>query len=845
MSTRRKAMRTGIVTRTVTLLAVSLIAVSIAPDTQTAAGKPPAQTIKPLPYTNEELLTPKVRDTYTGHSLREIRFPIGGVGSGNIAMNGKGALVDWEVGDRPNAQTRPDFTFIGMRIKIPGQAKPKFRILEGRITEHLMGNGPAMYSDGGYGMGVRYKFAAGLPRYKNARFIGRFPFAKVMLTDPGFPVAAEVEGWSPFIPANSDDSSLPVAVVNIRMTNTSDKKIAAKLAFSQQSLVGKKTRIETRDGLTRAITGEGQMTCTVGAKAFGSTPCWHGAAWHGQGGFNYFTKDFVIEGKLPPSKDGNGGISTFAIAFDLKPGETKTVPYIITWYLPNRHGTQYHYAKRFKDAVAVSDYFLKHHKRLLKQTRAFQKCLFDTNVPGVVTEAVSSQLAVLRSQTVFRMPGGAVWGWEGCGQKGGCCGGTCLHVWHYAQSIAYLFPDIEQRTREWDYNHRMTPDGHMAFRLNANSKPRPTKRVYNAAADGQFGTIMRVYREWHICGDNAWLKKIWPDVRKSLEYAWKAWDPDRDGMMTEPQHNTLDLNLNSWNTFTGSMYQAALLAGEKMARAAGDDEAAKTYRKLFDSARRLTAKHLFNGEYYFQRTSKTGRQYNNGCISEQLIGQWWASMMGLGYIYDRKNIRTALGSLFRYNFLESCADHFNTSCVFQLNDDAGVLICTWPKGGRPREDLYYADTFMVGYEDQVAANLIYEGYVLEGLAVTKAIRDRHNGYKRNPYSQPQCGNYYARSLANYSQLLAITGFRYSAVDKAMWLSPKVHRDHLKMFFSTGKAWGTIEFRAKPDRSYTVDINPAYGSFKLDKLYIDNRQYNAGGKTISPASGLRFATKASE
>ena len=820
-----------------------VIAASVLAAAPRATAGPQMKTVKPLPYAKEQLLNPNVRDTYSGRALREIRFPIGGVGCGAVTMNGKGALVDWEVGDRPNAQTRPDFTFIGLRVEEPGQTKPKFRILEGRITERLMGDGPAFFSDGGYGMGVRYRIAAGLPRYRNAKFVGRFPLARVILTDPSFPVSAEVEGWSPFIPAASDDSSLPAAIVNVKVTNTSRTKISAKLAFSQQSLVGGKTRIETKDALTRVVTGDGKMTYAIPAKAFGSTLCWHAAHWHGQGGFNYFVKDFVIKGKLPPSTDRQGGVSTFAVAFDLKPGETKTIPYIITWYLPNRQGTQYHYAARFKDAVAVSDYFLKHHRRLEKLTRSFQRSLFDTNIPGVITEAVSSQLAVMRSQTMFRMPCGGLWGWEGCGQKKGCCTGTCLHVWHYAQSIAWLFPDIERKTREWDYSHRMTPNGHMAYRLGPTARPRPTKPPSLAAADGQFGTIMRVYREWRIHGENAWLKKIWPDVKKSLEYAWKAWDPDRDGMMTEPQHNTLDLNLNSWNTFTGSMYQAALLAGEKMAKTVGDEKAAREYRRVFESARKLTDKHLFNGEYYFQRTSNTGRPYNNGCISEQLIGQWWSSMMGLGYVYDCGNIRTALGSLFRYNFLESCADHFNTSCVFQLNDDAGLLICTWPKGGRPREDLYYADTFMVGYEDQVAANLIYEGYVLEGLAATKAVRDRHDGYKRNPYSQPQAGNYYARSLANYSQLLAITGFRYSAVDKAIWLAPKVRRDNLKMFFSTGRAWGSIEFRAGADGSCKVKISPAYGSFKLDRLYIDNRPHDVGGKTISPQSHLTFTAPA--
>ncbi len=836
----------------VVVLALVVVRASVA----SAQQRP--EPVEELPYPGEALLTPKVRDTYSGDDLKEIRFPIGGVGSGCISMNGKGALVDWEVADRPNAQSRPDFTFIGLRVGQKGQGQRRFRVLEGPVTENLMGNGPAHFSAGGYGMGVRYAIAAGLPRFPEAEFVGRFPFAKVSLADPAFPVTAQLEGWSPFIPGNSDESSLPVAALRITLTNKSKDRLEAQLSFSQQNLAGKTTKIEITDDQTRVITGDdprqGQMTYTVPAKAYGSTLRWHTAQWHGAGGLNYYVKDFVEQGKLPPSADGHGGVSAFAIDFNLAPGETKTIPYVITWCFPNRQGTQNYYATRHKDAVAVADYFFANHRRLLEQTRAFQKAFFDTNVPGVVTEAVSSQLAVLRSQTMFRMPDGALWGWEGCGQNSGCCAGTCLHVWHYAQSIAWLFPDIERLTREWDYNHRMTPDGHLAFRVNPDAKPRPTKPPGGAAADGQFGTIMRVYREWQISGDNAWLEKMWPDVKKSLEYAWIAWDVDDivftkrpikggepDGMMTRPQHNTLDLSLNSWNTFTGSMYQAALLAGEKMARHVGDDRAAGEYRRLFESARLLTDKHLFNGDYYYQQKSETGRQYNDGCISEQLVGQWWASMMGLGSIYDPGNVKTAIRSLYRYNFLPSCRDHINTSCVFQLNDDAGLLICTWPKGGRPREDLFYADTFMVGYEDQVAANLIYQGYVPQGLAVTKAVRDRHNGRNRNPYSQLQAGNYYARSLANYSQLLAITGYRYSAVDKTLWLSPKISRDNLRMFFSTGTAWGTIVFRESRDGSCTVDIKPSYGVLELSKLCIDSRTHDLGKRRISKESPLAITT----
>jgi len=981
------------------------------------------ETIKPLPYTAEELLSPQVRDTYSGDYLREIRFPLGGVGAGNISINGKGALSDWEVRNQPAAGFRPDFTFIGLRVAdAEGKGGPgaRFRVLEGWVDEDLMGKGTTHFDGGGYGMGVRYSLAAGLPRYKKSTFTGRFPFAQVALEDEAFPVTAVLEGWSPFIPGNTDDSSLPLAVLDITLHNRSDKALNAQVSFSANNFFGKSNVLSRDNEQCRMVfenTEKNEQMCfaVVGGEPTGAIASWPRSSWMGNGGYMQYINRFIRDGVLRQQLGdkplaGSGGTSTLAVGCELQPGERRSLRYVISWYFPRRpeSGGQNWYTTKFKDARDVADYFLANAERLASRTRRFQAAMFDNNLPGIITESLSSQLAVLRSCTMFRMPCGAYWGWEGTGADRGCCPGTCLHVWHYAQSMAYLFPDLERKTREWDYGHRMTPDGHMAFRAWPDAPERPEKPYDGAAADGQFGTILRVYREWQVTGDTMWLKKMWPDVKKSLEYASVAWDVDGanpfgtaqstppapgdvvfddfesadwrdwtaegeafqngsceigkhqhpqpvggyggtriadstgpagkwdepqgrliskpfainkpyiafligggsaarqvglrllvgsdavrtaagkdsegmlpgswdvqelvgqtarldifdqssgswghimvdqivftdrqpqgasgpDGMMTLPQHNTLDLDLVGWNTFCGSMYQAALLAGGKMAVAAGDDEAAREYRRLFESARTLTDRHLFNGEYYQQQESVTARrQYKSGCISEQLIGQWWSSMTGLGYVYDRDHIRTSLASLFKYNFLESCREHLNASCVFNLNDDAGLLICTWPRGNRPDNDLLYADTFMVGYEDQVAANLIYEGFPLEGLAVMKAVRDRHNGRNRNPYSQLQAGNYYARSLANYSLLLAATGFRYSAVERCLWIDPKIRKDDLKTFFATVGAWGTLTLKKSPS-GHRLTIDVAHGELPLKEVVVFGTQAKTVDVTVKPGA----------
>jgi hypothetical protein len=214
-------------------------------------------------------------------------------------------------------------------------------------------------------------------------------------------------------------------------------------------------------------------------------------------------------------------------------------------------------------------------------------------------------------------------------------------------------------------------------------------------------------------------------------------------------------------------------------------------------------------------------------------------MLGLGDIYPPDHTQTAIASVFRYNFVPDCRKILNTGYTLAMNDDAGLVICSWPKGGRPAQALFYADTIEVGYEDQVAGNLINHGHVLEGLAVMKAIRDRFDGRKRDPYNQIQCGGYYIRSMTNYSALLALTGMRHSAVDRCLWLDPILDRDDLRTFFSTEGAWGTLALR-RAGEGHRLTIDLAAGELPLRQFVLfGNRvkQVDATVKAGAPFEAL--------
>jgi uncharacterized protein (DUF608 family) len=222
---------------------------------------------------------------------------------------------------------------------------------------------------------------------------------------------------------------------------------------------------------------------------------------------------------------------------------------------------------------------------------------------------------------------------------------------------------------------------------------------------------------------------------------------------------------------------------------------------------------LWNGEYYVQRLEDVNAykyQYGTGCLSDQLFGQLLAHVAGLGHVLPQEHVRIAIKSVYEYNFMPNLHESQNIGRSYALDGEAGLLLCTWPHGGRPRFPFGYADEVWTGVEYQVAAHLIYEGYVEQGLALVKAVRDRYDGFKRNPWNEVECGHHYVRSLASWALLLAISGYRFDLGKKTISFTPALPGTNFSCFFSTGSAWGVYQER--------VDENTGERGWKVEVLY---------------------------
>ena len=366
--------------------------------------------------------------------------------------------------------------------------------------------------------------------------------------------------------------------------------------------------------------------------------------------------------------------------------------------------------------------------------------------------------------------------------------------------------------REVEFNLETDESGSMAFR---------TQQVFGRdrwemlpAADGQLGSVVRVYREWKYTGNTDFLRRVWKNVKLALDFAFTYWDSDGDCVLDSQQHNTYDIEFYGPNSLTNSIFFAALRAGEEMAAFLGEEDTASRYREAFEKGSQTMDKLLWGGEYYIQAIDDVDEhryQYGKGCLSDQLLGQTLAHVVGLGHILPEEHVKQAVHSIFHYNFLTSFKDHHNVQRTYALNDEMGLLLCSWPEGGRPRLPFVYSDEVWTGIEYQVATNLIYDGFLEEGLTIVKAVRDRHDGYRRNPWNEVECGHHYARAMASWGVLTALSGFTCDLVNRKISFKPVINENCFASFFSTGKAWGIYRQKRNPDTgAFETDVEVLYG-----------------------------------
>ena len=782
--------------------------------------------------------------------------------------------------------------FFALYYKEQDKAKGELRLLEGPIAaDQSYGDWGSDVLNAGFPRFDEVRFSAAYPLAQlqfskknvpvSARLEAFNPMIPGDLYSSSLPVAV-----LRYVIRNNSSKPMDIAVCGMVPNFIGMDGWTAKLknnvnTFRQQA--GLSGLFMYSDSLDRTDVNWGTMalTTTAAGKITHRTT-WAKLGWNWT--FREFIDDFTADGELSEGfaeKNKRNQVSgtiedlmqgakrydlatppaTLAVKERLGPGEEKAITFMISWHFPNRRGWDTgndnysggygtkeivgnYYTTQFADAWEAASKIAVALPSLEKRTVDFVKTFCNSNIPAEIKEAALFNTANMRCQTLFRTKDGYPFGFEGTGSvKGTLLGGdkssgwgfgTCSHVWNYESAIPFLFGDLSMKFREVEFLHTVDSSGGMCHRVGLPLQSN-ARSFRHWAADGQMGTIVKIYRDWQLSGDDAALQQMWPNIKKAMAFAWTGpWDKNKDGVMEGPQHNTMDIEYYGPNPQMSAWYLAALKAARAMALYQKDNVFAAECESLFEKGKQWVDDSLFNGEYYEQiipagrsRTAQLGK----GCLVDQLVGQYLAHTAGLGYVLDKVHEQKTLESILKYNWVSDFNNHTNTFRSFALGKEQGLIMASYPHGELLDFPFPYYTELMTGFEYSTAVHMIYEGQKTAGLKIFSAIRARYDGKKRNPFNEGEYGHRYARAMASWAGILAWTGFQYSAVSGAM----RFNNNPGTFFWSNGYAYGTVAVTAAKN-AVRVKLTVTEGELKLKEFTLNNKGSHVFEKQVSVGSG---------
>ena len=527
-------------------------------------------------------------------------------------------------------------------------------------------------------------------------------------------------------------------------------------------------------------------------------------------------------------------------------GEIKTTV-LIAWHFPKVHpGMSYlpdprrWVAERFADAAAVATYTAKELSHLSSLTHAFRDTWYGSEtgesrgtLPHWLLERSLWTISTLTTNVTYRLTDGRVWGWEGSG----CCAGTCTHVWHYAQSAGRLFPQLETDLRErTDFTPNvMTPAGLIRFRGDCSGADHP-------CIDGQAGILLRCYREHLTDPSGEFLKRNWQHILKATEFLVQSEAEGKpggnDGIFTRRFENTLDAKWGGEIPWIVGMYLAGLTAAAAMADDAGDKSAAARWRAIIVKGSSAYAGY-FDAKAGYYKAKCTQQEMlpvhvGPGSHIDMCLGDFWLAQVGLPPIGRKEQLRQAMDSLYKYNFVpemgvfrEQTKPHSGRH--YALAGEGGLVMATWPHGGLPEAckeawQFGYFQECMSGFEHSAAALMVSlakdekDPLLTQGLTVCRAVHDRYDASRRNPYNEIECSDHYARAMASYGVFIAATGFYCHASTGLLRFEPKIGANDFAGPFIGAGAWGHFSQKlGNTGLSAALDVR--FGSMRLDRLEL--------------------------
>ena len=800
------------------------------------------------------------RETFNASDRVRSGIAIGGLGTGSVELRKDGQFYNWTILNNwplgtgeplviksyPRNYADQSFLYFIVRYQVDGEPT-RLKLLH--LNDGL--------SEGGM-QSIDYYYPW-MTAVETIEYSARFPFTKMKFSDPEMPFEIHLEVFSPFIPHDVKNSSLPGAYFNFTIKSTGDRPVKILLLASLRNLAG--YDILDKYFISEAYTGNNYKGFSMSCGGMDSTL----SSWGEMGMYSlseassyylgwehkhpYYEKLLVNE-KFEDINDtegrnrmGNGTkiartaankdqrcFSSIGVDKVLQPNESFDHSFIFAWYFPNLYGgiekspddsmvngnfslnlektkVQGHYYNNFFSSHReVSEYLMNLRQDLEEKTRDFLNDFYNSDLPTFVLDQVNSQLnTFVTSSTLTK--NGTLAIREGMTPDQPWGPNATIDVSLYgSSSIIALFPEL-QKSMMRAHQRIQSEKGeiHHGLRSDIEIEHNGTWGVFHRI-DLVPNYIQIVLRDYFWTGDDDYLQEIWPSIKKGIQYILDERDkdgdrmPDMEGIMCSYDN----FPMYGLSSYIQSQWMAAMASSARAAGILGDMEAQQLSEEILHKGTGLMENRLWNGKYFVLSNDYLGEKgLDDGILTDQLIGQWVAHQSGLGYLFGEDKVKSSLRTVMKNSFI----------------DEFGLRNCSWPD----YPDLYpihetnlwvdQANTCWSGVELAFAALLIYEGMVEDGEKVIKTVDERY----RNSglyWDHQEFGGHYYRPMSAWSILHAYLGLGIS--NGSYYFSPKIDGKEYTLFFSHGN--GTAHYKKK---NTAVCLEVKTGLMRLKSLRLED------------------------
>lgn len=753
---------------------------------------------------------------------------LGGIGSGSFEILQDGSFANWTIYNNWPLFTGPQ---LPRRAHYPFDDKQLLFFLIWLRAENESQRLVLLQVEEGYG-------AAGIEDHEmlyifpwitgvdTIRYRASVPFAELDFEQAGLPLVVKMRAWSPFIPGNVLDSALPLAFFDFDVINCANRTVELQILASCKNLVGYNQ--PTRQYLNKRVCDNDFSAVIMGAEFTDPQAPDTGevclvshhvasTAYMGWAHQHPYYERLLREFPLPEyddtigrnsTKDENLGRTkadaacyvTIGRAVSLKPRESFTHGFSLSWHFPNLYGRPkiedssfrattpngldtfegQWYAMHFKSAEAVARYAFTNRARLLAESEHFHRVFFDSDLPEFVLDQVNSQLNTFRTSTWLTQTGmfGVL---EGLSPHKPFAGIATTDVAMYGQiATSLLFPELDRMTMNlWRCFQR--ENGVVIHSVNCNSVNNPAGELNGHRLDMPAQFVFQLLRSALWSTDRNYLETAWPDAKRALAYVLRERDknadklPDMEGIMCSYDN----FAMFGVAPFVASQWLAAVALALHVAARLGDQDFLQEYSSYFDQGRKKLEESTWNGEYFklYSDYCEEDPHGGDGCMVDQIIGEGHARQLGLPHVVAPEKTLAAVQSILRLNYREN----------------QGLRNCQWPTDSflRPigaQTWIDQANTCWTGVELNFAAHLYYLGMHAEAEKIIRNVDERYRRWGLY-FDHQEFGGHYFRPMAALAIPNAFLGISYDG--ERLRVAPARQLPFGRWCFILPGAYGTL------------------------------------------------------